>query len=211
VIGIVTQESGGDEGDNFAAAIPISIAVSMLSSAGVAVPANGTYAAHASKGLELAENNDCTAALVELRAAEEYTSDFGTANSYLADRIVHCEKAAVIEANKRATAKLVEDSHSTKQSLVNGALLFGGALAFIGTVTAIVLRRRKNAVLANYSQGNISIHVPTPQAPVPLDENIVQYVKEMRGQNASDADIAAALKSSGWIDNTIARAIAEVR
>jgi S1-C subfamily serine protease len=219
VAGIITYESGqsdtasgGSGGDNFAGAIPIELAKSILASNGVSDQA-GSYAPDVEQGLAMMAADHCKAAIADFDQAVSSTNPNFAAGSYVNDFISQC--TAMI-----ASGKSVDSSWDGFRASIGalgwmawlfiliGIIVLGALIFFIVRLLHRSAHEEEQiATLTGLVHGSTTAAVPTnTNQPKSLPE-IVEYARNARQAGVKDEDIVSQLGQKGCATEDIIQAL----
>ncbi len=225
VVGIVTyqtDEFSRQDGDNFAFAIPASLAGEVLKSQGVA-DISGAYQEHLLKGLAYRHNSRCARAQNEFDLALKVNPEFSVAR-YVTPHKVYCSE--LIASGKSVDTRWQEIRHISRSVnpviwiLLGGVIIFSIIAAVAGSMMYRRLQRdeREIGVLerdlnASHHQASAGPVEHASQADVAqpdklsADPVLAEYVAAARGAGLADSAIRQELTAAGWPAEEIDRGL----
>lgn len=232
VIGIITFQTGGvlrDAGDNFAFAIPSSLAVSVLKKNGIS-PESGTWRENFESGLSYYANSECRKAIEKFTAAKK-TSFYFNPEDYV-DYYIHSCNEKIAAGTSLDTTWRIWLAHSREISALAWFVILGRiVLVGLGLWVVIELIRRLRrderelhslehewSEIKTHTDGRpaaLGVELPLPEEglrvlrhhPNEPHPHLADYVTEARHIGMSDELIIDDLKKAGWHDQEILAAL----
>jgi S1-C subfamily serine protease len=233
VIGLVTFETGIDArqtGDNFAFAIPISIANEILAKKNIS-NSGGDYAEHLRPALQLINRRECKAAIQELNISKTSNKFFAT-EQYIQPYLEQC-KEIIAAGNSLDSNFAIFISELKNTSTLAWFVILGRVFLalIVGLVFWVLIERihRNEKEIGRLEDEideveNSKKTIETMETPLPLPEegvyhfsspegaplphpDLISYIKEARAVGMNDELIITDLQKAGWDDNKINSAL----